>query len=457
MRGQMKEVSQAMAFRFRGGIHPAYNKERTAGKAVEVLSAPKLLYFPVSQHIGAPCREKVKVGERVLLGQIIADSDAQVSSPIHSSVSGTVRAIEPHAHPSGARVTTIVVENDFEDEVSPEVQPCGIPVDALTMNDLLPMVRRAGIVGMGGAGFPAQIKIASAYQKIDTLLLNGAECEPYLTSDHRLMLEAPETILFGATILRKCFGMKKITICVEDNKHDAVEALRAAIGARTDIEVLELPTKYPQGSEKHIIKAATGREVPSGKLPVEAKCAVFNVDSAASIARAYKSGRPVFQRLVTVTGSGVCQPKNVLVRMGTPFSEVIDFCGGLTDNARKVIMGGPMMGAAQYDLSAPVIKTTSGLLCLTEAEDRDASPTACIRCGRCIKACPMQLEPVYLNHYSEAGDLAETERWGVMDCIECGSCAYVCPARLPLVARFRVAKLRINENRRREQAKEEKK
>lgn len=446
-----------MAIAFKGGIHPDYRKERTAGKSVEVVPVPELLYFPVSQHIGAPCKECVKVGDRVLLGQIIADTEAPVSSPIHSSVSGVVKAIEPHVHPSGTRVTTIIIENDFLDEVSPEVKPCNIPVSELTMKDLLPMVRRAGIVGMGGAGFPAQIKLSSAYEKIDTLLLNGAECEPYLTSDHRLMLEAPETILFGATILKQCFGMDKVTICTEDNKKDAVEVLRKAIGDRKDIEVLALPTKYPQGSEKHMIKAATGREVPSGQLPVAAKCAVFNIDSAASIARAYRSGRPVFQRLITVTGEGVNLPKNVLARMGTPFSKIIEFCGGMNEKTKKVIMGGPMMGAAQYDLEVPVIKTTSGILCLSEEEIGEREETACIRCGRCVVACPMGLEPLMLNRMGKRKDYHEAERFGIMDCIECGSCAYVCPAHIPLVARFRVGKLEVGERRRKESAKEEKK
>lgn len=424
--------------RFHGGIHPDYHKGATSGKKVEPLPPPELLYVPVSQHIGAPAEPLVAPGDKVALGQLIAKSEAQLTARIHAPVSGTVREIAPHPHPSGRRVQTIVIENDGLDTVSDEVRPCPKRPENLTFDELVALARDAGIVGMGGAGFPAHIKLASARGKIDTLLINGAECEPYLTADHRLMLEAPESILFGADLLRRCFEMERVQICVEDNKPDAVAALQAHLADFPGAEVITLPSKYPQGSEKHIIKAVTGREVPSGALPADARCAVFNVDTCASLTRAFRKGLPVHKRIVTVSGGAVAQPKNLLCRIGTPFSELVAFCGGEQGPVGKVLMGGPMMGACQFDLAAPVIKTTSGLLLLSEEKPRPE--THCIRCGRCVRACPMGLAPLHLKRSLDCGELDGAVRLGLRDCIECGCCAYVCPASLDLVARFRVGK-----------------
>ena len=423
---------------FHGGIHPDYHKGATAGKKVELLPPPELVYVPVLQHIGAPAEPLVSAGEKVALGELIAKSEARVSARIHAPVSGTVREIAPHPHPSGRKVPTIVIENDGLDTPCESATPHPKSPEELTFAELIALAEEAGIVGMGGAGFPAHIKIASAEGKIDTLLINGAECEPYLTADHRLMLEAPESILFGADLLRRCFGMKRVRITVEDNKPDAIKALARAAKAFPGAEVVSLPSKYPQGSEKHIIKAVTGREVPSGALPADVRCAVFNVDTCASLTRAFKKGLPVHKRIVTVSGAGVAVPKNLLCRIGTPLQALVDFCGGTTGEVSKVIMGGPMMGSAQFDLAAPVIKTTSGLLLFPKAERR--VETHCIRCGRCVRACPMGLAPLQLQRNLAMGDVDAAAKLGLRDCIECGCCAYVCPASLDLVARFRVGK-----------------
>ena len=425
-----------MADTFRGGIHPEYRKDATSGLSIEILPPPARLYFPVLQHIGAPCEPVCKVGDRVAVGQCIADSDAPVSSRIHSSVSGRVVSIEPHLHPNGQRVLTIVVENDFEDDPLPDAR------------QTIELMHAAGIVGMGGAGFPAHVKLSSAAGKVDTLLINGAECEPYLTSDHRLMLEHPELIIGGAQILRRCLGLSRATICVEDNKKDAIAALHNLVVSDHSIQIAVLKTKYPQGGEKQIIKAVTGREVPSGKLPVDAGCVVFNVDSVASLCRAWRFGQPVVSRIVTVAGPAIAKPSMFSVRIGTPFSHVIEQAGGFRKDPVKVIMGGPMMGIPQYSLDAPVIKTTSGILGITRRETREADHPSCIHCGRCVRACPMHLMPNYLALYAAADRLDECERLGIMDCIECGSCSYVCPGRMHLVAQFKVKKNLIAERRR---------
>lgn len=434
--------------RFKGGIHPEYHKGATCGKKVEVMPPPAVAYIPTVQHIGAPAKPLVKPGDYVYLGQPIAEAEAKVTACIHASISGTVREIIPYPHPSGSPVETIVIENDGKDERFPGCKPFPRPAEELTFDELVELVKDAGIVGMGGAGFPAHIKIASARAKIDTLMINGAECEPYLTADHRLMLEAPESILTGADILRRCFQMERALICVEDNKKDAIQTLTLAAEAFPGIEIYTLPSKYPQGSEKHIIKAVTGREVPSGGLPADTHCAVFNVDTCASITRAFCKGLPVHKRMVTVSGPGIALPKNVLCRIGTPFADVIAFCGGTNGEVQKLIMGGPMMGVCQYDERVPVIKTTSGILLFTAEQDRGSHSTHCIRCGRCVRACPMGLAPLYLNRFVTSGELGTAKKYGLRDCIECGCCAYVCPASLDLVARFRVGKLRLVEEER---------
>ncbi|MDP4152134.1 MAG: electron transport complex subunit RsxC [Bacillota bacterium] len=440
---------------FRGGIHPQYYKENTNTLKIEQMPAPAKMYFPVLQHIGAPCEPIVKIGDHVMIGQKIADSSAPVSAPIHASVSGTVSAIEMHPHPSGSDCLTIVVDNDSLDTFSPNITDCQSAFNDISTEELLTIVREAGIVGMGGAGFPAHLKLSSALGKIDTLLINCAECEPFLSSDHRMIIEETDSIINGVQILRKFFDLEKATICIEDNKQDAIAILKQRLSRdyANGIELSILETKYPQGGEKQLIKAVTGREVPSGKLPADVKCIVMNVDTAASIFRAVYLRQPVYRRIVTVSGDAVINPKVLSVRIGTPFQDVLDFCSGLKGNVSKIINGGPMMGIAQYNLSVPVIKTTSGILALSDSHDREVSKPVCIHCGKCIAVCPMKLEPIYLSMFIKKGNYDDAENYRIMDCIECGSCSFICPGRLNLVQEFRVGKLKVIEKRRRQQVK----
>ncbi len=439
-----------MASTFKGGIHPAYNKGFTNSKAIELLPPPEKLYFPLSQHRGAPAEPIVAVGDAVCVGTKIADSSAALTSPVHSSVSGKVTAIEPYFHPNGDKSTCIVIENDGLDTIDPSIKPHPKAMADLTSDDIVAMARDAGIVGMGGAGFPLYCKISSSVQtgKAKHLLINGAECEPYLSSDHRIMLERPEQVVEGARIMMKSLGLENVTICVEDNKQDAIKALQDYIAGASDVAIAVLETKYPQGSEKQIIQAVTGLEVPLGKLPIEVGAVVSNVDSCGALYRVWKFGTPSYERVVTVTGSIVSEPKVLLCRIGTTFQHAIDHCAGLKEEAGKIIMGGPMMGQAQYTTEVPIIKTTSGILVLSKEEGTPPPTTSCIRCGKCMRTCPTRLIPCYLNMFSDSGDLEELEKRNIMNCMECGSCTFACPARIPLTQKFRLSKLRINEARR---------
>lgn len=437
-----------MAYTFRGGIHPEYSKKGTSGKQIEVLPPAPKMYFPLLQHIGAVCEPLVSVGDEVKMGQLIAKTSANISSYIHSSVSGKVSAIISHPHPNGTTVPTIVIDNDGLDTPDPSMQPCPIPEESLTPEYIIGIVRDAGLVGMGGAGFPTHAKLESVMGKVDTLIVNGAECEPYLTSDHRLMLEHPDEILGGIKLIQRCLKPKQVYFAVENNKPDVIRTIRGIIGDDTSIKVAVMKTKYPQGGEKQLIKAITGREVPSGKLPAAVGCTVLNVETFASVYRAYTTGRPVISRIVTVTGSAIAVPKNLLARIGTPISYVVEHCGGFAKPAAKIIVGGPMMGTAQYSLEAPVIKTSSGIICVGEDEVFDVKNPACIRCGRCVQVCPMGLEPLYLHLYAKAGEYDECEKLHALDCIECGCCSFECPGRLYLVQTIRVAKSKIQQKRR---------
>jgi len=442
-----------MALSFRGGIHPEYHKEPTRDKAIKIMPAPSKLYYPVSQHIGAPCEPTVKVGDEVKIGQIIADSSAPVSSPIHASVSGKVTAIDTYPHPAGGDCLTIVVENDGLDTKIEGFGQERENIDNISAEELLSIVRKAGIVGMGGAGFPTHVKMSSAQGKIDTLLINGAECEPYLSSDHRLMVEKGEEIIGGIKILKKFFGLQKATLCIEDNKKDAINNMQRLAKKEEGIEIAILKTKYPQGGEKQIIKAVTGREVPGGKLPADVKCVVMNTESVASVYRAVKYNISVYQRIITVSGDCVDKPSVLLVRLGTPFSDVFEFCGGFAKEPAKIINGGPMMGISLYTPDVPVIKTTSGILALSEDEVISVKDPICIRCGRCVGVCPVNLEPLYLSMFYRAGRFDEAEKYRVTDCIECGSCSFICPGRINLVQEFRAAKLKVMAIQRKRQAK----
>lgn len=437
-----------MALTFKGGVHPHDNKQHTNQIPIRNLDGCGEYVYPVQQHIGAPLTPIVSVGDKVYVGTKIADAESFVSAPVHSSVSGTVKAIEPRLHANGSMVNSIVIENDFEYAIDESVAPKG-EIEDLSPSEIVDIIREAGIVGMGGAGFPTHVKLSPPPdKKIAYVVVNGAECEPYLTSDHRAMLERPEQMIYGLRAVLRVFGLEKGYIAIENNKKDAIESVRKAAQNYKGIEVKVLKKKYPQGSEKHIIYAVTGREVPSGGLPADAGVVVLNVDTVTSIGIAIMTGMPAIRRIVTVSGDAVKAPANFEVRTGTPFRHVFAQAGGFKTEPSKVLQGGPMMGIAQSSLDVPVTKGTSALLALSRSENVYDDTQACIRCGRCVKACPMHLVPMLLNNYATHGDIDACEKLHVADCIECGSCAYICPARKHLVSNIRVAKQTVLAKRR---------
>jgi len=429
-----------MTHKFYGGVHPAEHKELAEHKAIVSLSkAPAQVVIPMNQHLGAPCKPIVEKGQTVTVGQKIGEI-AGLGAPIHASVSGTVVAVEPRPNVNGGKVLSVVIENDFQNTICPDCKPCE-NVDALTSEQIVEIVKEAGITGMGGAGFPTHVKLSSAIGKVDTIILNGAECEPYITSDHRLMLEQGERVIGGAKILMKALGLQKVVIGVEANKPDAIERLNALASGDGCVEVVSLKTRYPQGAEKQLIQMITGREVPPGGLPAHVGCCVFNVATAAAVYDAVVKGMPLVSRITTITGKGVVEPKNIEAPLGTTFEYLVGECGGLTEDCTRVISGGPMMGVAQAQIDVPMGKAQNCVLCLAESEMPavDANPT-CIRCAKCVNVCPMHLTPLYMNMYTGKRNWYEVEKYNIMDCIECGSCQYICPARIPLVQAFRTAK-----------------
>lgn len=419
---------------FKGGIHPPYRKEYTEKKALERAKSPKVVYIPLQQHIGASATPIVKVGDEVKLGQKIGEKQGFVSSNVHSSVSGKVIGIEEHEVPGG-RGLCIVVENDFKEELHESVKPKG-NLENLSKEDIISIITEAGIVGMGGGTFPTHIKTSPPSDKqIDAVILNGAECEPYLTADHRLMLENPEDVVFGLKILMKALNVSKGYIGIEVNKLDALEKVKKEAQKYSDIQVIPLKVKYPQGAEKQLIYACTGKEVPSGGLPMDVGVVVNNVATAAQIAQTIKTGMPLVERITTVTGSCIKEPKNLIVKVGTLVFEVIQQCGGIKEdkNLGKVVIGGPMTGIAQYTMDIPVNKGESGILLLDEKESHKQKPQNCIRCGKCVDVCPAFLQPLYISAYSLKNDFESCEKYRVLDCIECGSCSFVCPSARPLL------------------------
>ncbi len=425
---------------FSGGVHPADNKQLTAHKPTVAAALPQRAVIPLSQHIGAPTKSIVVIGQEIKKGEKIGETTGFVSAPVHASISGKVVALGNFPHSLGTNMPAVVIENDGKDEWVAGLKE-NPDYNLLSPEELKKLVQDAGIVGMGGATFPTHVKLAPPKEKpIDVVILNGAECEPYLTSDHRLMLERPKEIVGGLKILMRILGVQKGYIGIEDNKPDAIETMTKAASGSPEIKVWPVKVKYPQGAEKMLIKAIAGRTVPAGGLPMDVGVVVQNVGTAEAIFNAVRFGRPLVERFVTVTGRGVKEPKNLIARIGTPFSQMIEEAGGLTDTAAKVIAGGPMMGMSQYTLEVPVIKGTSGITVLPKDEVNVKSYGPCIRCGRCIDACPMMLQPSYIGLYIEKGHYEDAKAYNLMDCFECGSCTFVCPANRPMVQWVKKAK-----------------
>mgnify|MGYP002514806895 CR=1 FL=1 len=427
-----------MAFSFFGGVHPKENKHYAEERSVQTFPAPDLVVIPMSQHIGAPCKPLVKKNDIVTKGQKIGDNQG-LCVPVHASVSGKVKAVEARAHTNGSTVMAVVIENDHQDTLCPEIQPrTKEQVDALTAEELVGIIREAGVVGMGGAAFPTHVKLSGAIGKADTVIVNAGECEPYITADDRLCQEMPEVVVSGLMIAMKILGLKEGHIGIEDNKPKAAAALKnAAVGTGVVVDVL--PAKYPQGAEKQLIYAVTGREVPSGGLPAAVGCVVINAATCKAIHDAVYLGMPLVERILTVSGDIVLEPKNLMVPIGTSFNDLMEAVGH-SENPYKVLSGGPMMGAALYDLAAPTIKGVNAVTILGKRNKYAVDEPQCLRCGKCIDACPMKLAPVLMYKALQSNDPEEMKSVHMLDCIECGCCAYTCPASVPLVLAFRSGK-----------------
>jgi len=433
-----------MAFSFFGGVHPKENKWYTCDKEIQIFPDPDVLVIPMSQHIGAPCKPLVKKGDLVTAGQKIGDNQG-LCVPVHSPVSGKVKAVEMRAHTSGTSVMSVVIENDHKKTRCPDIHPrTQEEVDALTPQELIDIIREGGVVGMGGATFPTHVKLSGGIGKVDTVIVNAGECEPYITSDDRLCREYPEDVISGLKVILKVLGLEKGHIAIEDNKPEAARALKRAAATDPGVIVDVLPAKYPQGAEKQLIYAVTGKEVPSGGLPAAVGCAVFNAATCKAIHDAVYEGQPLIKRLVTVSGDITKDARNLLVSIGTPFLALMD-CVGNGQNPYKVLSGGPMMGVTQYDLMVPVIKGVNAVTLLGEKNRYAVDTPRCLRCGKCIDACPMKLMPVLMYKSMQTGDVEEMKASNLMDCIECGCCAYVCPAAVPLVLGFRAGKQTIRD------------
>ena len=427
-----------MAFSFFGGVHPKENKI-ARDVAIQEFPEPDILVIPMSQHIGAPCKPLVKKGDLVTVGQKIGDNQG-LCVPVHASVSGKVKAVEMRAHTSGTTVMSVVIENDHLQTLCQDIKPrTQEEVDALTPEDLMSIIREGGIVGMGGATFPTHVKLSSGLGKVDTIIVNAGECEPFITSDDRICREMPDQLISGLKVIMKILGLGTAHIAIEDNKPEAAKALQAQLCAADGITVDVLPAKYPQGAEKQMIYAVTGREVPSGGLPAAVGCAVFNAATCKAIHDCVYDGMPLIKRVVTVSGDIVMEPKNLMVPIGTSFNELMEAVGH-SENPYKVLSGGPMMGTTLYDLSASTIKGVNAVTILGKKNKYAVDEPQCLRCGKCIDACPMKLAPVLMYKALQSNDVEDMKSVHMLDCIECGCCAYTCPAGVPLVLAFRSGK-----------------
>lgn len=416
---------------FKGGIHPFDGKELSKEQPIEVYLPKGTMAYPLSQHIGAPAKPVVKKGDRVLKGQVIAEAGGFVSAPIHASVSGTVKGMEPRLTATGTMANAIIVENDQQYE-EVEYQPV-TSLGELTKEEILKRIQEGGVVGMGGAGFPTHVKLAPKNpENIEYILVNGAECEPYLTSDYRRLLEEGEQVVEGLKVMLALFDNAKGYICIEDNKPDCIRKMEELVKDIPRIEVKALMTKYPQGGERALIYATTGREINSSMLPADVGCVVDNVDTVTAIYKAVMLGRPVIDRIVTVTGDAVAQPKNFLVSTGTNMNELVEAAGGFKGQPEKIISGGPMMGFSMYGLDIPCTKTSSAILSFLRDEVSHVQETACINCGRCVSVCPGHVIPARLATFAQHGDMEKFQEFDGMECCECGCCSYICPAKRPL-------------------------
>lgn len=432
---------------FKGGIHVPDFKELTKDKPIEKANDPKVVYISLHQHVGAGCKPLVSAGDKVKVGQKIGDSDAFVTAPVHSSVSGEVKEITKLYNPDGWKTDCIVIESDGLNELHESVKPNG-DLDKLSKEEIINTIREAGIVGMGGAAFPMHAKLeVTEDHNIDCVILNGAECEPYLTCDHRLMLEEAEKVIYGLEVMLDYLGLESGYIGVEDNKKDAIEVLKASVKDENKVKVASLKTKFPQGDSYRMVDSITKRVVPAGGRCKDVDAIVNNVGTALAAAEAILEGKPLYERVVTITGNGVKEPKNLMVKIGTPIRDLIQQCGGFNGKPGKIIVGGPMTGHAQFSMDAPITKAVTGILVLTEEEVKPAKVVPCIKCGKCLSACPVRLQPLVISAYSLKDRFEEAERYDAPNCIECGACSFICPSKRPLTESIGHAKREISSRR----------
>lgn len=448
-----------MKFTFKGGTHVKEYKN-TRSCAIRVMPAPATVTIPLSQHIGAPAQPTVEVGERVLMGQIIGLVSEGLGCPVHSSVSGTVKEIKTVNNAAGLPVRSLVIENDGLNEMHPDIKKNGRVPEDCSAEEIVDTVRMAGISGMGGASFPTYAKLRGAIGKAEHMIVNCAECEPFITANHRLMLEMPEALLGGVRVLLCALGLEEAVIAVEDNKMDAVRMLEATVEARGEellgskrVRIAVVKTKYPQGDERQLIYALMRREIPAGKLPVDVGCIIFNAETCAAVFRAFDTGMPLISRIVTVDGDCIARPSNLLVPVGTSYADLADACGGLARPVERIVNGGPMMGFAQWDVEGSVTKGTSAVLFLSEEFIRPTlHHSACIHCGRCADHCPMHLMPYALTDFARKRQFDDAMAYDIMSCVECGTCSYGCPAGVEIVQYIRAAKGAIRQNQAAERA-----
>ena len=436
IRAYVEEARAARFEGFYGGVHPVENKEYTEHLALKKFPEPDTVIIPLSMHIGAPANPVVQAGDTVKVGQLIGEQAGFISAPVHSSVSGTVVAVEPHTHPNkGPGVMSVVIKNDGKNTLHESVKP-NKPLEELTPDEIIDIVKEKGIVGMGGATFPTYVKLKPG-KPIDAVLINGSECEPYLTADHRVMLEYAEDIVFGLRAMMKAVAAPEGVILIEDNKPDAIALMEEKVAPYDNIRICAAKTQYPEGAEKMLIKKVMGRQVPSGKLPADVGCVVSNTSTAKAIADAIRKGMPLVERVVSVTGEYIKNPGNFVVKLGTEVQELIDYCGGITGEDVTLKMGGPMMGAPLKDTHVPIIKGSNGVIAIAADHTEEQE---CIKCGRCVDVCPMELEPLNIAKYGQLGDAEKLLQLNVMDCFSCRCCEYICSSKIPLVSRINAAK-----------------